>query len=183
MKAYGINSYEDVRLEISKRAYELWNQQEFQRIIRSEIQKVLTYNRAFEYEDYHQEAFIGVIAGVERYNRLHKRKNGNGNSNGKVIMQLRTFAFWYVKKCLHRMADVGEIVRDMFDSDGNYVDTLTEKEYLRQKKKREAQGYSFKAFSLRMDFPDMIDQAVEDSLFPTVPDFGKENFSRRLQRK
>ncbi len=138
--------YISVREEINVEAFELFQTMEFQKMVRKTILKVLPFNRVYTFEDYHQESFIACLSAVEKFNRIHKSNNGNGAGSNK--MSLRTYAMWHVFKAIYKLADTGEVVWDVMDENGEYVETISNKEFRRRKKSLELKNYTFNAISL-----------------------------------
>jgi hypothetical protein len=52
----------------------------------------------------------------------------------KTIMKIEVFAFWYILKRFFKLADMDEVVFNVFNEDEEYIETLSNSEYRKKKK-------------------------------------------------
>jgi hypothetical protein len=52
----------------------------------------------------------------------------------KTIMKIDVFAFWYIQKRFFKLADMDEVVFNVFSGDEEYIETLSNSEYRKKKK-------------------------------------------------
>jgi len=130
--------------DVGHEAFVLW--EKMQPSIKKIVQKVLGYNGSYELNDYLNESYIACVEALTKYRngnndadyRLHSATLGNNGS-----MKAETFAFWFIEKRIHKMADTGEVAWEVYDSSGNYKNTVFNGEYRRIKKNKEDKGYTF----------------------------------------
>ena len=108
-----------------------------------------------EIGDYAQEAYIACSDATLRYSRYHKRKPDPQyvpteitdeeiaeasklwditNDEALSIMRMETYAHWYISKRLFRLATAEGIEYEIRDKDNNYITTMNNNEYRKNKK-------------------------------------------------
>jgi len=60
-------------------------------------------------------------------------ENGTQKVN-KTIMKIEVFTFWYIQKRFFRLADMDEVVFNVFSENLEYLETLSNSEYRKKKK-------------------------------------------------
>lgn len=82
----------------------------------------------------------------------------------KTIMKINVFAFWYIQKRFFKLADMKEVVFNVFTEDGEYIETLSNSEYRKKKKDIELKKCVISTSNIfkSMDKPDSDEN--EDSI-------------------
>ncbi len=82
----------------------------------------------------------------------------------KTIMKIEVFAFWYIQKRFFKLADMKEVVFNIFTEDGEYIETLSNSEYRKKKKVLELRKCVISTSNIfkSMDKPDSDED--EDSI-------------------
>ena len=107
------------------------------------INEIINYNNTYTKEDYLQEAFLACLQAEKTYSKIREKI--------RTKMQLPVYCYWLIEKKLHRMADTGEVVFDIYSPEGEFVETLRNGQF--RKKKRELEGKGFKIRSTRITRP------------------------------
>ncbi len=115
---------------------------QMKRQVDSVTSKVVKYNAAYEWEDYHQEAYLAVYDAVLRFSPLHAVTDRESQRTSQ--MQKQTFAQWFVQKRLFKMADLKEICFNVYDGN-TCIEILTNSEYRKRKKELESKGYTIRS--------------------------------------
>ena len=113
--------------------------------IKKIINGIINYNIYTE-EDYMQEAFLACLQAEKTYRRI-KNKNS-------VKMQLPVFAYWFIQKKLYKMADTGEVAYDIYSPDGEFVETLRNGQFRKNRKALIQQGYKINSVKLTLEYED-----------------------------
>ena len=145
------------------------------------IRSVIGYNRAYEEEDYRQEAYAACFDAELKYRKFKKVISNSCQSfdadirsflniiGGSTKMKKETFCFWFLQKRLYKMADLGEVLWDIFGDNGNYVETLTNKEFRQIKKSLDQKRYRYVSQSAIVDMTSPDPEKTKD-----IDDFGSE---------
>jgi len=126
------------------------------------INKMIGFTRIHEREDYRHQAWEAIRKGLLRYSPLHVAINrekysepGKKFSSGETVMRRKTYAQYYVRKELGKMADTKEVEYQIYNRRGDYITTLTNSEYRKSRQDIEAKGYSVRSFRTTHCFTDM----------------------------
>lgn len=186
-------------------AYEVW--QTLQKQINRLIEKIVHFNVCYSYEDYCQEAFIACIEAVQRYDTYIRKtpipqpdtdstKNGwirfnNRNTdtcelgvNTKTVMRLDVFAYWYLQKRLYRMADMDEVIYNVYDEQGNFKTTVSNSEYRKIKSMIKSKGFSVSSSNIFRDIQAGNDNGNgRNNRKREIADFSKDEHNQLNIRK
>jgi len=108
--------------------------------IRGIVNSVKNFNNAYEEEDYFQEAYLACLEASAKYRKA--------TDAGRTKMQDTVHAVFFIKKHLYSMADTGEIMYRVYSPTGEYVKTIHNSEYRKNKKKLADAGYTFESISI-----------------------------------
>lgn len=130
------------------------------RQIESVYRKLSGFNRSYEDVDYMQEAFLACRDAVIRFSEFHHSKDSTEITHPDTIsvnskMQLKTYAFWYILKKLQLLADVKEVEYQIFDKQGKFLETLTNKEFRKTKTKIGQSSYNFKSVKITLSHSEL----------------------------
>ncbi len=126
------------------------------------IKQILNYNRAYDMEDYIQEAQLALIEAERRYEEIE-------NGKKRVNMRFENYSHYFVRKHLYKMADTKEIAFEIYDETGNYVKTLFNGDFRRQKKELIKNGYTYRSIYLTKSLTATNDDDEEYELL--IPDY------------
>jgi len=122
-------------------AYKLWTKMRPQ--IEKLASKVEGYSDYLEQADYLSQSYIACVEAIKRY-----------DDTKAVNMSLQTFAYWYIEKEIHKMAErAGEVVFVAHSPKGD-TKILNNSQYRKTKKKLESQGYVFTSERIVVPFPE-----------------------------
>ncbi|CAG1004204.1 hypothetical protein ANRL2_04350 [Anaerolineae bacterium] len=85
--------------------------------------RLIRFDDTLDFDDLKQQAWMALKAAVAKY---RKRKGGQ--------MKLETYAYWYLQKHFQTAVDVDRVIYDIYDGNGNHVESLRGSEYTRRKK-------------------------------------------------
>jgi hypothetical protein len=80
-----------------------------------------------------------------------------------TVMKPETFAHWYISKAMDARADTKEIEFRIFDSEGEYVETLSNTEYRKRKRQILAAGYTVDSTKKTISFSEYDSRRGPDS--------------------
>lgn len=85
--------------------------------------RLMRFDDTLDFEDLKQQAWMALKAAVNKY------RKGKGGQ-----MKLETYAYWYLQKHFQLAIDVDRVIYDVYDKNGNHVESLRAREYTRRKK-------------------------------------------------
>jgi len=98
----------------------------------------------------------------------------------KTIMKIDVFAFWFVQKRFFKLADMNEVVFNVFSKDGEFIETLTNSEYRKKKKDLNARTCSVAASNIVRSIDHPYEETDEDKILEFV-DFTFMGFKEEVQ--
>lgn len=85
--------------------------------------RLIRFDDTLDFDDLKQQAWMALKAAVAKY------RKGKGGQ-----MKLETYAYWYLQKHFQLAVDVDRVIYDVYDGNGNHVESLRGSEYTRRKK-------------------------------------------------
>lgn len=85
--------------------------------------RLMRFDDTLDFDDLKQQAWMALKAAVNKY------RKGKGGQ-----MKLETYAYWYLQKHFQLTVDVDRVIYDVYDGNGNHVESLRAREYTRRKK-------------------------------------------------
>lgn len=85
--------------------------------------RLMRFDDTLDFEDLKQQAWMALKVAVNKY------RKGKGGQ-----MKLETYAYWYLQKHFQLAVDVDRVIYDVYDKNGNHVESLRAREYTRRKK-------------------------------------------------
>lgn len=85
--------------------------------------RLIRFDDTLDFDDLKQQAWMALKAAVAKY------RKGKGGQ-----MKLETYAYWYLQKHFQVAVDVDRVIYDVYDGNGNHVESLRGSEYTRRKK-------------------------------------------------
>jgi hypothetical protein len=145
--------------------------------LKSLCSKVSRYSNAYEEGDYQQEAFIGICDAVRKFNiyRNFSSLSPDSITDMDILqfmeeaagnMNIKTFAFWFLEKKIFSLAASSkEIVYDLFDEEGCFVQTLTNSEYRKSKRAIQIKGHTVRSRRIVIPWPQTFENSSRDQDF------------------
>ena len=116
-----------------------------------------------------QEAYLACYDAVVKFNPCHLEDPGFIGyaeynhfdiSKGTIKMQKQTYSYWIIEKMLHKMADLEEVEYNVFNRKGQYIETMSNVAYRKNKKAMKEKGKRAESTRIAYSFSDK--QTIRD---------------------